>query len=448
MARGQIALLISALTLTAAAAAAAAELPPPPYVVLGGDGPVARAIMIPDANRNIPQCPRIEVDGTPKEMTVRAEPDGGNFNVRVCEFPLGSAEKAMINELKLPLPPSKLNSIAVFGDTGCRLKADKSAALAARDPDEADEVEEGGKYQDCNDPVDWPFAFMSAKIAKAKPDLVVHVGDYYYRESPCPPGNSGCDGSPHGDNWDSWAADFFTPAAPLLKAAPWIVVRGNHENCERGGPGYARLLDPRLAKDMPTECEKIISQYWVKVGGRTFIVLDSSNAEDECPCNSGPYAEQFERIAKMHPPAGTWLVTHKPIWGFTNKKGKLGIRNFTLQAALKPSNAPPKGIDLVLSGHIHLWESLSFADKRSPQFVLGNGSTELAKKITEDLEGQPIGGTTVAAAATEHRFGYTLFEPSKKGKHWNATFYDACGEAKLACEVEPSKVTCKKPKKA
>jgi len=152
----------------------------------------------------------------------------------------------------------------------------------------------------------------------------------------------------------------------------------------------------------------------------------------------------------MKPAAGTWLVTHRPIWGFTNSKDKksgkrtLGIRNMTLQAALAQwKGVPPKGIDLVLSGHIHLWEAISFADGRSPQFVLGDGSTELAHKISEQLEGQKIGGTTVAAASTEHRFGYTLFAPSKHGGHWDATFYDTSGKAKVACKVEPTKATCK-----
>jgi len=457
MARVRTAPLICALTFVAMSAAAAAELPPPAYVVLGAKGPVARAIVIPDANKNIPPCPRITVDNTPNDMIVRAEPDGGNFNIRVCEFVLGSATSATIGDQKLPLPPSNLNSIAVFGDTGCRLKAGKNAALAAKDPDEVDEVEEGGKYQDCNDPVDWPFAYMSGRIAKAKPDLVVHVGDYYYRESACPPGNSGCDGSPHGDNWDSWAADFFTPAALLLKAAPWIVVRGNHEDCGRGGPGYARLLDPRPANEMPAQCEKIISQYSVTVGGQTFIVLDSSDAKDECSspkdCNSEDYTRQFEAMRPPRP--GTWLITHKPIWGFTQKKDKsgepkLGRRNSTLQFAVaKWKGVPPKDIDLVLSGHIHLWEALSFdPNGRPPQLVLGNGSTELAKKITLPLNGRKIGGRTVGVdVATDHLFGYTLFAPSQRGKHWKATSYDACGAAELACDVETSKVTCRKASK-
>jgi Calcineurin-like phosphoesterase len=461
MARVRTALLMSALTLAAASAAVAAESPPPAYVVLGAQGAIARAIVTPDDKNNIAPCPQIVVDSKPPaDMSIRAQPDG-YFNIRVCEYVVGAAKSAKIGDQSLKLPPDKINSIVAFGDTGCRLKADKNATLAARDPDEADEVAEKGKFQACNNIDEWPFAPMSETIAKANPDLdlVVHVGDYYYRESPCPPDNSGCAGSPYGDNWTTWKADFFTPAAPLLKAAPWIVVRGNHENCERGGIGYARLLDPSPATGPQPACVEMMDQYTIAAGDRAFAVLDSSDAADDCSkkkgCDSLTYAAQF---AAMNPKPGTWLVTHRPIWGFTNSKDdsgnhKLGIRNLTLQAALAKWNGrPPNGIDLVLSGHIHLWEALSFADERSPQFVLGDGSTELAHKIDEDLVGQPIGGTTIKAAATDHHFGYTIFKPS--GANWEATFY-ALSDKKSAekwkvrwvCTVERTNLTCEDKKK-
>mgnify|MGYP000167914488 CR=1 FL=1 len=61
---------------------------------------------------------------------------------------------------------------------------------------------------------------VAGAVAAWDPDLIVHVGDYLYRESPCPEGQSGCAGSPHGDNWATWNADFFAPASPLLGAAP------------------------------------------------------------------------------------------------------------------------------------------------------------------------------------------------------------------------------------
>src|SRR5262249_1672167 len=100
---------------------------------------------------------------------------------------------------------------------------------------------------------------------------------------------------------------FFAPAAPALRAAPWIVVRGNHEICRRAGAGYFRLLDPRPADAAPP-CVDLVPHFTVIVGGQSFIVLDSSNAADSCPCNSGPYAAEF---AGMRPAPGSWLLTHR-----------------------------------------------------------------------------------------------------------------------------------------
>jgi hypothetical protein len=50
---------------------------------------------------------------------------------------------------------------------------------------------------------------------------VIHVGDYLYREDPCPAAaQAQCGGTPSGDNYGAWNADFFKPAAKLLAAAP------------------------------------------------------------------------------------------------------------------------------------------------------------------------------------------------------------------------------------
>ena len=52
---------------------------------------------------------------------------------------------------------------------------------------------------------------LRARRRTWKPDLVIHVGDYFYRENACPADATGCQGTPFGDNWPTWAADFFNP---------------------------------------------------------------------------------------------------------------------------------------------------------------------------------------------------------------------------------------------
>jgi hypothetical protein len=348
-------------------------------------------------------------------------------------IPAGAAS-ASIADAPLPLPKPTLTSVVAFGDTGCRLKANKASRSANPEHDE-----DRGKFQDCNNPSLWPFGQIATTIAAGKPDLVIHVGDYLYRESPCPPRDQGCAGSPYGDDWQSWRADFFAPAALALRAAPWIVVRGNHEICSRAGHGYFRLLDPTPAQ-APPPCSDLIRHYTVSVAGRSFVVFDSSNAADACsgkPCNAAPYAAEF---ASMRPPPGSWLLTHRPVWGFDTHRHTI---NATLQQALAASNGKlPDGIVLTLAGHIHVAEVLSFADRRAPQFVLGTGGTLLAGKIKSDLTGKRIGATAISYGRADHRFGFAVITPAAQRDRANAMFHDLSGTQLFACRIGLGEVAC------
>jgi hypothetical protein len=421
---GLLALALASIPYGAAAQSPSLEVA---YVVLGAQGAVARAVL-----SNTTQCPAITIDGARQTMTVRALPDTGPnafFPVLVCELPIPpGAASASIENSPLPVPKTTLKSIVAFGDTGCRLKA-KKGSVKAKDQN----GEDAGKFQDCNVPMLWPFAQLAASVAAAKPDLVIHVGDYVYRESACPPRDQGCKGSPYGDDWATWKADFFAPAAPALLVAPWIVVRGNHEICKRAGAGYFRLLDPTPATAAPP-CTELMRHYTVTLAGQSFIVLDSSNAADACPCDTAAYAADF---AAMRPVPGTWLVSHRPVWGFRSHRKTI---NATLQQAL-PDGRLPEGITLALAGHIHVWEVLSFAVKRPPQFVLGTGGTLLTGKIKGTLTGEKIGGSTVSYGRADLRFGFTTFEPAAQGG-WTATFRDVGGKSYFDCKIVTGEVSC------
>ena len=66
------------------------------------------------------------------------------------------------------------------------------------------------------------------------------------------------------------------------------------------------------------------------------------------------YASEISSIQASH----AWLVVHHPIWGFATS-GSVPIASSPgLQKAWW--KADPKGIDLVVSGHVHLFELLSF----------------------------------------------------------------------------------------
>ncbi|MEZ5788679.1 MAG: metallophosphoesterase [Xanthobacteraceae bacterium] len=411
------------------------------YVVLGGDGAVARAIL-----SGTDQCPAISLGSATQPMQIRAVPDAGAnpaFPVLVCEAPIpADTVSAEISGRNLPLPKAAIATIAVFGDTGCRLKDAEAQRLDTRNHDHPHD----GQFQDCDEPAQWPFPDVSRSVAATKPDLVIHVGDYLYRESACPAGDTGCKGSPHGDNWRTWKADFFAPAAPLLAAALWVVVRGNHETCARAGLGYFRFLFPVLASvqppptsSKPPACTDLTPPYTINAGGRSFLVIDSSNAYDSCAedaCDSPPYAAQFDAMA---PKPGTWFLSHRPIWGV----GRNFTMNHTLQLALDTAanGRLPSGITLVLSGHMHIFEALSFADARPPQLIVGTGGTALDRPIDRAMQGMTIGGATIRAARSDHRFGFLLIRTAAEGAA--ARFIAVGGQTLFTCALAPDDVTCR-----
>jgi hypothetical protein len=225
--------------------------PPFVFTVLGPTGVIARVITDDTA------CPEITVDGATSAMQLRAGPEA-NYPNTVCEAAIPpAATSASVLGQPLKLAKARPERVVVLGDTGCRMK--------------------GETMQSCNDPTQWPFAPLAASAAQSNPDLIIHVGDYHYRESPCIVDKANCAGSPFGFNWASWNADFFTPARPLLASAPWVMLRGNHEDCSRAGGGYFRMLDPR---PLSAACPTYTDPYALDYMDPQLIVVDNSAVND------------------------------------------------------------------------------------------------------------------------------------------------------------------------
>jgi hypothetical protein len=272
-------------------------------------------------------CPTLTADGEPLAMRVRAEPgpifsEGklpprADFPVKVCETIAPEGKKRLLLDDKpLPLPAADIRRIAVFGDTGCRIKNNK-------------------KLQDCRDARKWPYAKVARHAAQAIPDLVIHVGDYLYRES-CDV--TACADTPTGYGWDVWNADFFTPSLPLFSAAPWIMVRGNHESCSRAAEGWFRFLDHAPPE---SSCAAMSPFFVADLGGQSFVVMDSSavaggdgaegsagdnDDDDDDDAGTARAADLIEKIRSRYQsiaqsiPAHAWLLTHAPFYGIRRDK--------------------------------------------------------------------------------------------------------------------------------
>ncbi|MGN6514821.1 MAG: metallophosphoesterase [Rhizomicrobium sp.] len=379
-----------------------------------------------------PECPRLSIDGSQATMTERAAPNA-NFAVRLCSLSIPAGAKTVSvleplhrttgtqaqEKLVLPVPVAEPQRILVIGDTGCRIK--------------------GQVIQDCNNPKQWPFPEIAAQAAKLKPDLVIHVGDYLYREAPCPDGDRRCAGTPWGDTWPSWNADFFAPAAPLLAAAPWVITRGNHEDCERSGAGFLRLLGPDAINPV-AGCTAHLPLYLVPLGDVNLAVMDDADAPDttiDADLRT-QYESDFAALAKSKKPL--WLVMHRPIWGAVTLYGMNVGGNRTLIAAL-PGPQALDPVSLMLAGHIHTFEALNYADKLPPTLIAGFSGDAL-DTAAADLSGVNLSGTRVKDGISVGGFGFLLMTREKSG--WRIDVHKRDGSVERVCRFADRRLDCPK----
>ncbi len=402
--------------LWAIATAAAAD---PAWVQMGPHGAQIRTVAAGA------RCPSVDIDGKVRRMRLRAGPAAG-FPFAVCQLnaPRG-ARRASLAGRPLPLPKARTNLILIFGDTGCLFK--------------------GRIIQDCNNPRLWPFALVARAAAAWRPDLVIHVGDYYYRETPCPPGHTECAGSPYGDNWPTWKTEFFDPAEPLLATAPFVFARGNHETCGRGGVGWFRLLDAGAA---PLTCPAASAPFRVDLGDLSLYVLDSADTLDVQAPKAAVNAFSAQ-LAALQPDLARrpgWIVTHRPFWAMTPvaRLGPIGPfetpLNATEQASAKRQDL--SAVRMVVSGHIHHFASYAFGPRRPAQLVAGTGGdvgeeadTAALRTVNPVLDGLPARGLSF------DRFGYLLLD--RAGPDWVGAFRDLDDHVVATCRLHGRDLACK-----
>lgn len=387
--------MIHSLAASAFAAVSMAESLTPVWVELGPAKQVLARVVI----RSGSACPALEADGKPLAMKLRS-PVPENFEPACEALVPANTRKLRAGSRKLRLPTSHKTVVAI-GDTGCRVK--------------------DTRIQECADPEKWPFGLVSSQIAKARPDLIVHVGDYLYREDVCPDTSKGCSG-PHGDNWATWQADFFAPGAAALEAAPWAFSRGNHETCDRSWRGWFYYLDPRPFTGV---CSVYSAPYVATSGNLRIGMLDSSaTAVKIDTAQVDQFASQLATFAGQ----ADWVADHHPFWFY----GDAGVGTTPALAAAW-SRASLSGVRFLLSGHLHLFQFLGFTTTLPNQLIAGDGGTALSQSVKSDFAGAMLDGVAVQSGKSEHMFGFTTL---RRARHrWNLSLKSSDAKTLVACRV-------------
>jgi hypothetical protein len=367
--------------------------------------------------------------------------------------------EAKVGEVTLPARADEPNDIVVIGDTGCRMVY--------------------WQIQPCRFADGWPFARVADSALKqvTGKSFILHVGDFHYREHPCIDSSTDCGMSPFGDNWEPWKAEFFEPASKLLRAAPWVIMRGNHENCERAGAGWIFLFALPEQYETASACDSKAQMYQLNIGAtqeersrqRTLVVMDTSDEKNEhnYKANCERYESLWTQIGALKSGGEVWFALHQPLWGRVMKgEPRLGTKmeeddeDDTSGCAKnrKPGDSPlavfrdkfaaakNKALArLVLSGDTHAFQFFWPKTALTPiQIIAGNGGTKLDKLYQTTPEGKHVldqGPPAVTQRTsvgidgnnlTLVQFGFTVMRRS--GTTWSATQYDREGKTMAVCQ--------------
>jgi hypothetical protein len=429
------------------------------WTAMASGGQAIARVVTPDSS-----CPAIVVDGHTQPMNLRvaagtiplrttaSTPDLSKpsaFPVTTCELPIpAGATSVVVAGRALPLPKARPNRIVVVGDTGCRMKV-------------------GNPFQACSDPNEWPFAQIADSATKLAPDLVLSVGDYHYRENPCPADIAGCQGSPWGYGWDVWEQDWFKPAAGLMAVAPMVLARGNHEECARGGQGWFRFLDT-LPYDASRSCDDPANDdianyntpYAVPLGDDAQVILFDSAKIGAALAPTSPifarYQAQFRVVESLaaNPSVFSIFTNHHPILGFTAAAGgppsggSPGL--ISVLAATYPGTYFPPNIKLVLEGHNHVFEAINFATSHPIHILSGNGGDNLDVNLPDPFPlgpaasggVEPAPGAVVDQIAHMSSFGFLVLDRAPGG--WTARAYKRDGTLMDTCAIDAAtdKISC------
>jgi hypothetical protein len=323
----------------------------------GDDPPLIARVLIGDGA----SCPAITIDGVTATMTERRDSRAAMFG-RMCEerHPLAQAMRIRIAYGDRVLLDQNVTrdpaTVAVLGDTGCRVTSF------------FDQV--------CGDPAKWPFAQIADAAAAKAPSLILHLGDYYYRETPCKGSTTDCVKSPYGDRPETWRAEFFTPARNLLPRAPWVFMRGNHEDCMRGGYGWTYYF-----ADSHKACEVVYDSSIVRLAGLTLVNVDSAHADDDYAVkavNSKWQSIADTLVARLAGTAGPVVVmTHDAAYFVCSEQcDKKRIANIGGVRAIGEAVRASGRRTIMLAGHVHAFQTLDAAGGVT-EVVVGNGGVAL-----------------------------------------------------------------------
>src|SRR5215217_5895323 len=170
---------------------------------------------------------------------------------------------------------------------------------------------------------------VAGLLRRSKPDLILHTGDVVY---------------PSGEQ-RHYDRRFFAPYGDLIKDVPLFPVLGNHDVRKGNGAAFLENFNPPLGS--PGSTKRYYSFDW---GDAHFVALDSElyhGDRGSDPEEQRDFLERDLATTRKH-----WRIAflHRSPYGSSRHGGDEKVRE-----DLEPLFAK-HGVDLVFSGHDHVYE--------------------------------------------------------------------------------------------
>jgi len=432
---------------------------------------VARAL-----TRAEDECPSVAAYGdngfvkvamTPRLPGPNAAPAFSQIVACSASLPLGLTSASISGKSIPAAMPSSVDKIAMFADSGCRM----------------DEY----RIQDCNNADKWPLAQIAGRIAAQQPDLIIDPGDYVYREIRCPEkfvnecgGTIGpMEGFPFSETDLGWVQEFFDPAAALFPVAPIAFLRGNHEDCGRGGNGWFLYLDPFPGSE--TTCDPYITDEGLQAAapqttpawtfdaviseGRTLrlAMVDSAYGSDRTLTpwidQQRVIYQQADSLTRPTPNVESWLVTHRPLFAIISStllpKDDPLADQWTSDGQMIAAYGLLANYDMILASHNH-YAQVTQIPGQPAATILGNGGALL--EPTTGYEPPKYGplakgdGTPLVPGLapypnasfqwTNVQYGYAIASPNQARGSWSFSHFNFDGERSASCELLQRRISC------
>lgn len=180
-------------------------------------------------------------------------------------------------------------------------------------------------------------AEFAKKMAAAKPDVVIHVGDLVY---------------PAGDG-STYRTHFYEPNAEMIRHAPFMPSEGNHDVAtDEGRPLLEHFVCPRNGPEgiEPERC------YWFDYGDARFVALDSNMTEFGGALTpvqlKNDIAPWVREVFKECDARWKFVFYHHPFYtGSTHSAEGAAYMKEAFLDVFEES-----GVDVVFCGHNHLYE--------------------------------------------------------------------------------------------